>query len=176
MSMERKARHLLAKAGARTAPVPLEQVANCLGIKIELADLGEDCSAVLVRNGNRAVIGVNWEHHSNRRRFSIAHEIAHFLLHDGDTYIDKGYRVHFRDLESGSGTKLEEMEANEFAAALLMPASWVKDAFEQQPFDLTEDDSLKILAKKFKVSTQAMTYRLMNLQLTSTSLKHPTPT
>ena len=165
MLMERKAEQLLIKAGVDTPPVPVEQVAAQLGIKIELADLGEDCSAVLVRNGGRAVIGVNKDHHPNRRRFSIAHEIAHFLLHEGETYIDKGYRVHFRDLESGSGTKLEEMEANAFAAALLMPAKRVRDAFRQQPFELTGDDSLELLAKKFSVSTEAMTYRLMNLQL-----------
>ena len=77
------------------------------------------------------MIGVNEDHHSNRQRFSIAHEIAHFVLHHGDTYIDKGYRVHFRDLESGSGTKREEMEANAFAAALLMPAVWVRGCISQ---------------------------------------------
>ena len=165
MSMERRAEQLLARAGVNTIPVPVKQVAAQLGIKIELADLGEDCSAVLVRNGDRAVIGVNKDHPPNRQRFSIAHEIAHFWLHDGDTYIDKGYRVHFRDLESGSGTKQEEMEANAFAAALLMPAKWVRDAFRQQPFELTGDDSLELLAKQFSVSTEAMTYRLMNLQL-----------
>ena len=165
MSMERRAEQLLVKAGVATTPVPVKQVAAHLGIRIELADLGEDCSAVLVRNGNRAVIGVNEKHYPNRQRFSIAHEIAHFLLHEGDTYIDKGYRVHFRDLESGSGTKQEEMEANAFAAALLMPAKWVRDAFKQQPFELTGDDSLELLATEFRVSTEAMTYRLMNLQL-----------
>ena len=165
MSIEKRAEQLLVKAGVNTTPVPVKQVAAQLGIKIELADLGEDCSAVLVRNGDRAVIGVNEDHHPNRQRFSIAHEIAHFVLHEGDTYIDKGYRVHFRDLESGSGTKLEEMEANAFAAALLMPAKRVRDAFKQQPFELTGDDSLELLAKKFRVSTEAMTYRLMNLRL-----------
>ena len=165
MSIERRAEQLLVKAGLDITPVPVEQVAAHLGIRIELADLGKDCSAVLVRNGKRAVIGVNEAQHSNRRRFSIAHEIAHFWLHEGDTYVDKGYRVNFRDLESGSGTKLEEMEANAFAAALLMPAKRVRDAFRQQPFELTGDDSLELLAKKFSVSTEAMTYRLMNLQL-----------
>ncbi len=165
MSMERRAEQLLVGAGVDTIPVPLGQVTAYLGIKVEFADLGEDCSAVLVRNGDRAVIGVNEEHHPNRKRFSIAHEIGHFVLHDGDTYIDKGYRVHFRDLESGSGTKSEEMEANAFAAALLMPAKRVSDAFKQQPFELTGDDSLEKLAKTFNVSTQAMTYRLVNLQL-----------
>ena len=166
MLWERRVEQLLIEAGVNTAPVPVQQVAKYLGIKIELEDLGEDCSAVLVRKENRAVIGVNRSQHPNRQRFSIAHEIAHFYLHKGDTYIDKGYRVNFRDLESGSGTKTEEMEANAFAAALLMPATWVKDAFKQQPFDLlTEDDSLEKLAKKFQVSTQAMTYRLINLRI-----------
>ena len=165
MSIETIVEQLLAEARVNTIPVPVEQVAEHLGIKIELADLGEDCSGVLVRNGNRAVIGINRTHHFNRRRFSIAHEIAHFVLHKGDTYIDKGYRVHFRDLESGSGTKNEEMEANEFAATLLMPTKWVREAFEQQPFDLTEDNRLRRLAMKFKVSSQAMTYRLINLRI-----------
>ncbi len=165
MEREKRAEQLLVKARIDAAPVPVEQVANHLGIKVESTDLGEDCSGVLVRKHNRAVIGVNWAHHSNRRRFSIAHEIGHFVLHKDDTYVDKGYRVNFRDLEAGSGTRKEEIEANAFAAALLMPEEWVRDAFKQQPFDLTEDDSLEALAKKFEVSTQAMTYRLIKLQL-----------
>ena len=167
MSLERKAEQLLVEAGLDTVPIPVEQVAAYLGIKVDLAELGEDCSGLLVRSEGRAVIGVNQDHHPNRRRFSIAHEIAHFVLHKGDTYIDKRYLVNFRDRESGSGTKWEEMAANAFAAALLMPAKQVRDAFKQQPFDLTEDGVLEMLAKKFKVSTQAMTYRLMKLQMIS---------
>ena len=80
MSIETKVEQLLVDAGVATVPVPVEQVAEHLGIKIELADLGEDCSGVLVRNGSRAVIGINRAHHFNRRRFSIAHEIAHFFF------------------------------------------------------------------------------------------------
>ena len=167
MRIEKRAERVLAKAGVRTAPVPIVRVARSLGIKVKRADLGDDCSAVLVRNGYRAVIGVNNEHGRNRSRFSIAHEIGHYDLHTGDTYIDRGYQVHFRDLESGSGTKKEEMEANAFAAALLMPASLVRVAFKKQPFELTEDDVLTALAKKFQVSTQAMTFRLLKLRLIS---------
>ena len=165
MRIEKRAERVLAMAGVETAPVPVERVARSLGIKVKRTDLGDDCSGVLVRNGNRAVIGVNSQHSVNRRRFSIAHELGHFDLHSGDTYIDRGYRVHFRDLESGSGTKREEMEANAFAAALLMPAKLVRDAFEKQPFELAEDDDLEMLARKFRVSTQAMTYRLMKLRI-----------
>lgn len=165
MSSEARVEQLLVDAGVNSAPVPVDQVANHLGIRIELADLGHDCSAVLVRNGTRAIVGVNKEHHANRRRFSIAHEIGHFVLHRGNTYVDKGYRVHFRDLESGSATKREEMAANAFAAALLMPSEWIKRAFDKQPFDLSDGEGLGRLADKFKVSPQAMTYRLINLEI-----------
>ena len=165
MRIEKRAEQVLTLAGIETAPVPVERVARILGIKVKRTDLGGDCSGVLVRNGNRAVIGINSQHSINRRRFSIAHEIGHFDLHRGDTYIDRGYRIHFRDLDSGSGTKREEMEANAFAAALLMPATLVRNAFERQPFEFTEDNVLEMLAKKFKVSTQAMTYRLMKLRM-----------
>ena len=165
MSVERKAEHLLVGTGMDTIPISVEGIAAFLGIKIEYADLGEDCSGILVRKGDRAVIGVNRDHHPNRRRFSIAHEIAHYILHKGDTYIDKGYLVNFRDRESGSGTKQEEMSANAFAAALLMPTKQVKEAFSKQPFDLTDEPGLGRLASKFKVSPQALTYRLVNLQL-----------
>ena len=57
------------------------------------------------------------------------------------------------------------MDANAFAATLLMPATWVRAAFQKQPFDLTDDENLEKLAGKFKVSTQAMTYRLMRLRI-----------
>lgn len=165
MAPEARIEQLLVDAGVKSAPVPVDQVANYLGIRIELADLGHECSAVLVRKGTSAIVGVNKEHHENRRRFSIAHEIGHFVLHRGNTYVDKGYRVHFRDLESGSATKREEMAANAFAAALLMPSKWVKRAFDKRPFDLSDDEGLGKLAEKFKVSPQAMTFRLINLEI-----------
>jgi Zn-dependent peptidase ImmA (M78 family) len=159
--IEKRARLLLKQAGVEAAPVPIERVAKQLGIRIERSDLGPDCSGVLVREGGRAVIGVNWDHHSNRQRFTIAHEIAHFQLHDGTTYVDSGYRLHFRDLEAGSGTKREEIEANRFAAALLMPAQWVLEDFRKRPFDLAaEGEDLEEMARRFEVSTQAMAIRL----------------
>jgi Zn-dependent peptidase ImmA (M78 family) len=160
-SIERKALQLLRRAGVLEPPVDVEKVAAHLNLRVERSDLGTDCSGILVRvSENAAVIGVNRDHHKNRQRFTIAHEIAHFELHDGATYVDSGYRVNFRDLESGSGTKREEIDANAFAAALLMPRQWVIDEFRKRPFDLAEQDDLAAMAKRFEVSTQAMAYRL----------------
>ncbi len=68
---------------------------------------------------------------------------------------------------AGSGTQQEEKEANQFAAALLMPADQVRAAVAEQPFDPTRDDELPNLARRFKVSPQAMTTRLIHLGLIS---------
>jgi Zn-dependent peptidase ImmA (M78 family) len=152
--------------GLTQPPVDVDFIAKASGIRVERTDFGADCSGVLVRKDGRAVIGVNWTDSPVRQRFTVAHELGHYELHGGDTYVDRGqYVVQFRDPASGSGSKVEEREANQFAAAILMPATWIRQAFREQPFDLTDDEGLRNLAAKFQVSTQAMSYRLGNLRL-----------
>ncbi len=165
--LEKKAGDLLQETGMAQAPVPVDEVARYLGIQVDEAELGEECSGMLVRDEESAVIGVNVNHHEHRKRFTIAHEIAHFMLHGGEAYIDKPPHIDFRAADSGSGTQQEETEANQFAAALLMPADQVRAAVAEQPFDPTRDDELPNLARRFKVSPQAMTTRLIHLGLIS---------
>ncbi len=165
--LEKRAGGLLQEAGAAQVPVPVDQIARSLRIQVDEADLGEDCSGMLVREGKSAVIGVNANHHEHRKRFTIAHEIAHFMLHGGEAYIDNPLHIDFRAVDSGSGAQQEEKEANQFAAALLMPADQVRAAVEEQPFDPARDDELPNLARRFKVSPQAMTTRLIHLGLIS---------
>jgi Zn-dependent peptidase ImmA (M78 family) len=156
---------LLKAAGIAEPPVDPSRVARHLGVRVQKTDLGSDCSAALVRKGDTAVIGVHWAHAANRQRFSIAHELGHFQLHTGGTYVDKDIVVRFRNDRSGSGTDGEERDANRFAAALLMPAKWLRDAIEHQSFAFGDDSSLAELASHFEVSTQAMSFRLADLKL-----------
>lgn len=166
-AIERKALQVLRESGQLGAPVDVERVAKHLRIRVEYARFDESCSGVLVKSRDgTAVIGVNWEHHKNRQRFTVAHEIAHFVLdHDGDTFVDKGTYARFRDEESHSGKVTEEREANQFAASLLMPARLVKERFEKRVFDPGDDTALDEMASIFQVSTQAMMFRLQNLGL-----------
>jgi len=166
---EKRAGRVLKDLGIRNPPVDVEEVASRLDIETKRIELPNDCSATLVRQGDLAVIGVNRFHHPNRQRFSIAHEIGHHQLHKGGRYIDKSTSVQFRNHESGTGTKQEEIEANQFAAALLMPASWVRREFKKLVFDLGDDSALQALCEKFQVSSQAMTFRLVNLRLLDSS-------
>ena len=80
--IEQLADTLLIQAGIKAPFVPIEDIANTRGITIRVMDLKE-VSGLLVRDSNVTVIGVNKTHPLTRRRFTIAHECAHALLHDG---------------------------------------------------------------------------------------------
>ena len=70
---------------------------------------------------------------------------------------------------SSAATDTEEIEANSFAAALLMPRIWVQAAVDRElQFGINDRDELTLsLAKEFDVSTEAMRFRLINLGIFS---------
>jgi Zn-dependent peptidase ImmA (M78 family) len=140
--------------------VNVRALARELGINVQLADFGDEVSGVLIRKDATAMIGVNWLHHPNRQRFTIAHEIAHHQLHEGGTFVDKGTTARFRNQTSGSGTDVEEREANLFAAMLLMPEEAIKKTAKDYPFDVDDEDQFRAFADRFGVSSQAMLLRL----------------
>jgi Zn-dependent peptidase ImmA (M78 family) len=78
-------------------------------------------------------------------------------------FVDK--YVAFRDDDSSAGNDKEEVEANAFGAALLMPARLVREEIKKDKLDLDDEDDLSALAKRFHVSMSAMSYRLVNLGL-----------
>ena len=118
--------------------------------------------------GKRGAIGYNSAHASVRQRFTVAHEIGHYMLHVKNAhsrlFLDR-YVVYRRDDQSSTGNDREEIEANAFAAALLMPAELVRDEIRKNNLDLDDEDDLGVLAKRFNVSTTAMSFRLGNLGL-----------
>lgn len=166
---ERAAQRLLDAHGITKAPVFVEQLAAAKKITVALEDLGsDDVSGMFYRRGDIAVIVVNKDHSHHRRRFTIAHEIGHAELHDSDTYLDGRATLRFRDGKSATGTDTEEREANGFAAALLMPADWVRNRFINlitARRSIDESAAIIKLAAEFDVSEQAMRFRLVNLNL-----------
>jgi Zn-dependent peptidase ImmA (M78 family) len=161
---------LLAQHKITRAPVPVGKIAKQLGIQIKLDKVDDDLSGFIVRDtGKRALIGANKSHHPNRQRFTIAHELGHYLLHAGHTvHLDEGrvaFTVNLRNSESSKGEDNDEREANLFAAELLMPAKFLREDLEGIELDLLEHDTfLADLAKKYSVSLQALTFRLTYLR------------
>jgi Zn-dependent peptidase ImmA (M78 family) len=100
-------------------PVKVDELALALGLKLTYEDLPDDVSGKIERDeADGFVVTVNRNHPLVRQRFTIAHEIAHFVLHRdliGDGVVDDGlYRS--RTLSSAV-----ERQANRYAADILMP-------------------------------------------------------
>ena len=71
------------------------------------------------------MIGVNDLHAPRRQRFTIAHEVGHLEMHKGRPLVLDHVRMNMRDATSSTATDVEEIEANQFAAAILMPSDLV---------------------------------------------------
>jgi Zn-dependent peptidase ImmA (M78 family) len=155
---------LLRSGNITSAPVDVESVARRLGILVRRTPTDDDISGFLLRHpGGQAIIGVNTLHHPNRQRFTIAHEIGHFILHQQQVHIDRAV-VKLRDRASSQGDDDEEVEANGFAAELLMPVEFLgRDLERLPPTDFHDDRRMQQLAKSYLVSVQAMTNRLVIL-------------
>lgn len=164
--IEAKANIILRKAGLYLAPIDVVAVANYLGVDIEYDELDGDVSGFLSVDPRRAVAVINERHHPNRQRFTIAHELGHFILHanaqDG-LFIDKKYAVHHRDHKSSLGTIEKEREANLFASALLMPKRVVQELLEDVGVDFFDEFETHSLARRLGVSDQALGFRLARL-------------
>jgi len=161
---EQSAIELLEDAGVDQLPVPVEAIATGLGADLTYESYDGEVSGMLIRGDDgTAVIGVNSRHAPTRQRFSVAHEIAHLVMHPGTPmFIDRFVRVNWRDGASNS----EEIEANSFAAELLMPRELVEQEVDRvlaKPQLVTPQRLAGQLAKAFQVSPQAMSYRLENL-------------
>jgi Zn-dependent peptidase ImmA (M78 family) len=142
-------------------------IADALGAKVKLEPAEDDLSGFLYRDRKKkiTIIGVNADHHPNRRNFTAAHELGHFLLHDfDDVHVDRRFKVWLRSETSSQGTDDEEKEANLFAAELLMPARFIaKDIERIGTFDLLDEAVIQEMAERYGVSSQAMTFRLAYL-------------
>jgi Zn-dependent peptidase ImmA (M78 family) len=161
---------LLDKNDVEPGPVPVEKIAKSFGISVNLDQVDDDLSGFLYRHhkSKNVIIGANKSHHPNRQRFTIAHELGHYLLHEGElVHLDSergAFMLNLRDSLSSRGKDNDEREANLFAAELLMPAKFLKQELEGKDLDILEgNDFLHKLAKKYKVSTEALTFRLANL-------------
>jgi Zn-dependent peptidase ImmA (M78 family) len=165
--IEKKAETLIKNYQVKEIPTPLDELAEKLGIKIQFQEFEDNISGFLFREGSKNIIGVNKNQPETRQRFTIAHEIGHFILHKGNlVHVDKKYRVNFRNENSSTAVDFEEIEANTFAASLLMPEKEVKKIVKRKlsdGIDLQDSDELKKIADYFEVSLQALIIRLIRL-------------
>ncbi|WP_285009628.1 ImmA/IrrE family metallo-endopeptidase [Pedobacter faecalis] len=162
---------IVTSANITKAPVDVDLIARRCGVTVEKTDLGEDVTGLLVAQGETGIIAYSPHQGEQRRRFTIAHELGHFVLHRNDgadtVFVDKDFIVKYRSNKSYSELELkQEQEANAFAASLLMPKEFVLEEITSPMLkNLSESDVISELARIFNVSIPAMTFRLTNLNL-----------
>jgi len=147
------ARKLLADVGINNPPIFIRDIINYIKKDKDLSvyawEFGEDTDGIQVTKGDKAMIGYNKTQHMHRQRFTVAHEIGHLLLgHTKENFV--------LDLSSN---KPEEIEANQFAAELLMPLKMLKKSFQNGKVDV------KRITKIYNVSEEMVWWRLYNCNL-----------
>ena len=146
----------------RRLPVDVEFLARSLGLIINKAHLQSDISGMMEKHKDTFNLTVNASDSSNKQRFTIAHEIGHYMLHrhligDGLTD-DRVYRSmpHSKFFNARIGPN-EETEANKFAVTLLMPYPAIKNDL------LSNQYTVESMANKYGVSRSAMAIRTKSI-------------
>jgi Zn-dependent peptidase ImmA (M78 family) len=164
--VEAAAAEVLRAAGVRKPPVPVEAIVLRYGLQVRYQPLQSDLSGFLYRGTDQTVVGVNSTHATVRQRFTIAHELGHYLLHRSHRLrIDRAVLTRSQgDHLRGKGDR-DEVEANRFAAAVLLPDELLRhDVEARQPLDVLHDEgAVRALARRYRVSTQALVLRLREL-------------
>ncbi|WP_370677203.1 ImmA/IrrE family metallo-endopeptidase [Pleomorphomonas sp. PLEO] len=140
------------------APIRLSAIANALGIKVIATTLPNGISGEIrpdPENEGHFIIKVNRNDSARRQRFTVAHEIGHFLLHRDEI----GNGITDDVLYRSSLSDRREAQANRIAADLLMPQNLV-DEWMDRARTLKVDNVIGFLADKFNVSEAAMKIRL----------------
>ena len=184
--IEALADDILRESGIVEPPIPVEAIARQHGLEVRYQPLESNLSGFLYPFDGHAVIGVNTAHPKVRQRFTIAHEFAHFMLrHDDTLHVDRGFPLNRgsahsapsdptpegpgvlrRDELSSKGTDVREREANLLAAELLMPRQMLSEDWRRMgTVDITDEEAIMGLARRYSVSTQALVLRLSNLGL-----------
>ncbi|WP_136653003.1 ImmA/IrrE family metallo-endopeptidase [Paracoccus aeridis] len=140
-------------------PVRLGHLAKELGVSIKVSSMSTGVSGQITREDGHYLIRVNRHEARERQRFTIAHELAHFLLHK--SVIDSSPdgikdNVLYR---SGEPERIE-YEANRLAADIVMPMALVQKVLQEEFDGVVTEATIESLAARFQVSKAAMEIRL----------------
>ena len=150
-AIESVAENLLKTTSSNSLPVDVQKIAEAAGLRVEYFPFPDEVSGLLKKE--MRVIGINSNQSGRRQRFTLAHEIGHYVLGHGI--------INTNDLVDDTNTdtsSITEHEANYFASVLLMPETTVKKEAKM-------NFNIQKLAETFNVSEQAMTIRVLQLGL-----------
>lgn len=168
-SIKQRAAEILQAHGLYRVPVDVDALAMSLSLQVNYTALDDDYSGLLVIRSGQAVAHINSKQHPNRQRFSLAHEIGHFVLHEQQqtskdgAYVDKAMRLYHRADRLANQNAGMEREANLFASELLMPEELLRSKILDEGYDLEDEADVARLAIVLRVSEQALSIKLTRM-------------
>lgn len=139
-------------------PVNLGALASDLGLEVYQSTLEPKISGLIEPSATSPSgykIKLNRHDPLTRQRFTLAHEIAHFLLHR----FDIGRGVVDDTLYRSNLSDRKEVEANKLGSQIIMPNASIRNELAKLAH-LNKDKIVSELAKKFNVSQEAMRIKL----------------
>lgn len=139
---------------------------NEIGSGVNRTDTGGSYVGEIKKSGDEYQILVLGSDHYYRKRFTMAHEFAHYILHR-DKIDSLGKISDSEDYLADGMSEEEEAEANAYAAEILMPEDKVREVFAETMKNQDNDakKTIEEMAKMFQVSPRAMRLRLYLLDL-----------
>lgn len=158
------ANYLINELQINTPPISPFKIAEQLRIPVFQWDFPNEISGIFVSNDENSCIGVNQNHPYVRQRFTVSHELGHFIFHNTKNMFVDFLDMDIMDIAMNEEERKLEMQANWFAADLLMPRDWMYRDFKEYG-----ENNLKLVAQKYEVSEQALWIRWVRLKLVNTS-------
>jgi len=150
----------VAQKFAKTAAPDLVALCRDLGLRIrEVPAKGFDGALIRSKAGQKGIVAVKASiREASRKRFTIAHEIGHFII---PHHRNLGNVCEERKIESfDRNLNRPEIEANEFAAELLLPSDVLLKRFNLAEFSLAQ---ISTVAAEFGTSLTATTRSFLTL-------------
>lgn len=138
------------QASLPNQPVDVIALAKAFGCEVRDIPMKFGMSGAITKMNGVYRLYANGNEPETRRRFTYAHELAHFLLHKEDIGEGIDENIMFRSQLHNH----KEVEANKLAAEILMPQEMVDELAETRQYGINK------LASKFGVSRQALLVRL----------------
>lgn len=166
----------IVSAALKNAPIDIVSLIRELGVNYVETKMEYGADGRIDVDDDRYTITVNSDQSRQRRKFTAAHELAHYLLHrdllQAEGHLDRLFDNRGKENQNAPFSPRHEVEANKFAAQILMPQAAIRDRMVWEDYDLHN------LADAFGVSPKAMEIRLsvLGIDLDAEKAKHSSGT
>ncbi|MGN1153687.1 MAG: ImmA/IrrE family metallo-endopeptidase [Candidatus Gastranaerophilaceae bacterium] len=164
-SVKRAADEIRADSGNRI-PVPVVEIVKSLGFRLFAQELPRNIGGFIIVKDELKdtyktdkIISVNIHENPKRRRFTVAHELGHYLLDFAENKSE--FYNAFEDDETAKDDK--EKIINAFAAMLLIPEDEFKEKYEDYKKDKSTYETIKQLSEYFLVPVKAIETRIKEI-------------